>query len=290
MGVRFFSAVLFFLGVFSLIEASVRFPARGFDKVLSEESAQKRLSKYRSFILQESNVSRFHEAYSMKFSLRHMPRRGDEITRIGIMYGPFLGSGLLRLHIDSEIQKNDSQNLLFENGKTPKFWIKDRVNSKVERMNLTNSLEPLIQGMNQTAFDLLMPFVFWEGEYDSSGKVAGRPAHLFSFACPNWVTEIKPDWFRVTLALDDAYDAPLRVEVLGKSQIPERTLILRSFKKLGDRWIVKEIDCRDRKTRSVTRMKIISAALGLDINKTSFEPTGLDEIIKLDPKLYITTD
>ena len=65
---------------------------------------------------------------------------------------------------------------------------------------------------------------------------------------------------------------------------------MRGFKKLGDRWIVKEIDCRDRKTRSVTRMKIISAALGLDINKTYFEPAGLDETIKLDPKLYITTD
>ena len=61
-----------------------------------------------------------------------MPRRGDEITRNGIMYGPFLGSGILRLHIDSETQKNDSQDLLFENGKTPKFWIKDRVNSRLK--------------------------------------------------------------------------------------------------------------------------------------------------------------
>ena len=49
---------------------------------------------------------------------------------------------------------------------------------------------------------------------------------------------------------------PLGWNSLNKSQIPERTLILRSFKKIGDRWIVKEIDCRDRKTRSVTRMKI----------------------------------
>ena len=195
----------------------------------------------------------------MKFSLRHMPRRGDEITTNGIMYGPFLGSGLLRLHIDSETQKNDSEDFLFENGKTPKFWIKDQENSKVQRMNLAEFFRASHSGMNQTAFDLLMPFIFWE-EYDSS-ESRRASGSSFSFACPNWVTEIKPEWFRVTLALDDAYDAPLRVEVLGKSQIPERTLILRSFKKLGDRWIVKEIDCRDRKTRSVTAYEKLSRRL-----------------------------
>ena len=72
--------------------------------------------------------------------------------------------------------------------------------------------------------------------------------------------------------MDDEYSVPLRVEVLGKGQIAERTLILRSFKKMGDRWIVKEIDCRDRKSRSVTRMKVISAALSLDLDESLFRP------------------
>ena len=179
---------------------------------------------------------------------------------------------------------------LLKNGLDPKFWIRDQANSKTERITIENSINPLIVGMNQTAFDLLMPFVFWDGKYVSSGKVAGRPAHLFSFLCPHWITEKNPEWFRITLALDDAYDAPLRVEFLNKSQIPDRTLILRSFKKIGDRWIVKEIDCRDRKTRSVTRMKITSAALGLYINNKSFEAEGLDESVSLDPKLYLSTD
>ena len=226
----------------------------------------------------------------MKFLLRHMPRRGKETTRSGIMYGPFLGSGIVRLHLLPESSNNESLDFLLKNGLDPKFWIRDHVNSKTERITIENSINPLIEGMNQTAFDLLMPFVFWDGKYDSSGKVAGRPAHLFSFLCPHWITEKNPEWFRITLALDDAYDVPLRVEFLNKSQIPDRTLILRSFKKIGDRWIVKEIDCRDRKTRSVTRMKITSAALGLDINNKSFEAEGLDESVSLDPKLYLSTD
>jgi hypothetical protein len=135
-----------------------------------------------------------------------------------------------------------------------------------------------------------MPFVFWDGKYKSSGKVAGRPAHIFSFICPLWVTEKKPSWKTVTLALDDAYDAPLRVEVLGNSQVPERTLILRTYKKVGDRWIVKEIDCLDRTSRSVTRMTVTSAALGLDLDQTLFLPENLVQPIRINPKLYLSTN
>ena len=50
-----------------------------------------------------------------------------------------------------------------------------------ERITIEDSINPLIDGMNQTAFDLLMPFVFWDGKYVSSGKVAGRPAPSFLF-------------------------------------------------------------------------------------------------------------
>ena len=52
------------------LESSVRFPARGFAKVLTEASAQKRLSAYRSSLLDEANGSRYHEGYSMQFQLR----------------------------------------------------------------------------------------------------------------------------------------------------------------------------------------------------------------------------
>ena len=226
----------------------------------------------------------------MEYSLRHMPRRGKETVRNGVMFGPYLGSGVLRMDLNPSSPEFDPSSFLFVNGREPKFWIKDSNDSKVRPISQLDSLKPLVEGMNQTAFDLLMPFVFWDGEYEGSGKVAGRPAHLFSFTCPPWITEQNPSWQKVTLALDDAYEAPLRIEFLGKTQIPERSLILRSFKKLDDRWIVKEIDCRDRKTRSVTRMKITSAALGLDMEKSFFLPEALSESIRIEPKLYLSTE
>ena len=279
-----------FVSTAFILEASVRFPARGFARILTDESAQERLSDYRSFLLSDSNGSRFHEGYSLQFQLRHMPRRGNETVKTGILYGPFLGCGVSRLSVVRDSQKNNFSNFLLKNGEDPKFWNVTSNELQPILISPEESLAPLVQGMNQTAFDLLMPFVFWNGEYKNSGKVAGRPAHIFSFTCPPWITKVKPHWQNITLALDDAYDAPLRVEILGKSQIAERTLILRKFIKVGNRWIVKEIDCHDRKSRSVTRMTVTSAALGLDLDQTLFLPENLVQPIQVDPKLYRSTD
>ena len=167
-----------------ILEASVRFPTRGFAKILSDESAQKRLSDYRSFLLNESNGSRYHEGYSPQFQLRHMPRRGSETLSTGVLYGPFLGCGVSRLSVVRDSQKNDFSNFLLKNGEDPKFWHATSKASQPILISPEESLAPLVHGMNQTAFDLLMPFVFWDGDYRNSGKVAGRPAHIFSFTCP----------------------------------------------------------------------------------------------------------
>jgi hypothetical protein len=53
---------------------------------------------------------------------------------------------------------------------------------------------------------------------------------------------------------------------------------------------VKEIDCHDRKSRSVTRMTVTSAALGLDLDQTLFLPENLVQPIRINPKLYLSTD
>ena len=43
----------------------------------------------------------------------------------------------------------------------------------------------------------------WDAKYEKSGKVAGRPAHIFSFQSPVWIIEEKPEWKEFTLALDE---------------------------------------------------------------------------------------
>jgi hypothetical protein len=78
-------------------------------------------------------------------------------------------------------QKNDFSNFLLKNGEDPKFWNFTSNELEPNLISPEKSLESLVHGLNQTPFDLLMPFVFWDGEYKNSGKVAGRPAHIFCF-------------------------------------------------------------------------------------------------------------
>ena len=269
------NSVLFFFVFVStafILEASVRFTARGFAKILTDESAQERLSDYRSFLLSESNGSRFHEGYSLQFQLRHMPRRGNETVKTGILYGPFLGCGVSRLSVVRDSQKNNFSNFLLKNGEDPKFWNVTSNELQPILISPEESLAPLVQGMNQTAFDLLMPFVFWPEEYLRSGKVAGRPAHLYEFNCPAEITKVKPDWKTVRFAIDDTYQAPLRAEILSDGNQPVRSSTLRSYKKVGDDWIVKSLDCLDHRIRSNTRLEILGAATSLDLDPESFTP------------------
>ena len=107
----------------------------------------------------------------MKYSLRHMPRRGEETVRNGIMFGPNLGSGVLRMHLNSGNPNFDMSSFLFVNGSDPKFWVKESNDSSVRPISLLDSLKPLVEGMNQTAFDLLMPFVFGMENMKDQGKL-----------------------------------------------------------------------------------------------------------------------
>ena len=265
--------------------SSKAFPARGFAKILSTEEAQEKLNRYRSLVAAESNASVYHQAYSFRFRLRHMPRRGEETIRKGCLSGPFIGHGVSRLRLYAEGNATD-QVYLFRNGPVPQAWRVDKVGETTMELTPKDWFVPLIEGMNQTPFDLLMPFVFWKGKYEKSGKVAGRPAHVFHFPYPEWAKNINPKLSHIAMGIDDTYDAPLRVENYAAGYIPQSEYILQSFKKLQDRWIVKAIDFKDGKTRSNTRFEITEAAVDLDLDASLFSPSGLLRLLPVAGEMY----
>ena len=261
------------------------FPVRGFSKILSSQEAEEKLSEYRSFISGSSVDSSFHNAYSFKFKLRHMPRRGPETSKYGEISGPLLGSGVFRLQIFDSGQSGQRTILLLSNPENPRI---SRLISGIEGVSSLQKnflFEEVCKGMNLTFFDLLMPFVFWPEEYVKSGKVSGRPAHLYQFTTPDWVKNTRPKWERIIMALDDVYSIPLRVEVFSNEK-RLRTISLRSFKKTGTDWIVKSSDCRNEEDRSTTRLEILSAATGLDLASDFFTETGFIQSFNLPIESY----
>lgn len=276
---------------FSEVKGSKPFPARGFAKILSSSEANERLSRYRKHLLFLSQGNFFHQGYSFQFKLRHMPRRGPEKETFGEITGPALGSGIFRVQLKENSEaENEQSTLLLRNPQKPEAWINTQESKKPRKLSSKELFSPLVDGMNQSPFDLLMPFVFWPEIYRKSGKVAGRPAHLFEFTIPAWVHEERPDWQTIILALDDVYEAPLRIETFEKGLSPIRTITLKSFKKVQGHWIVKSLDCQDNRERSNTRLQILTAAIGLDLSSDLFSVEGFDRSLGIPTTAYQSVD
>ena len=288
----FFFFFLLFSGCFynqSSLEGKTAFPARGFAKILTEKEASNRLDRYRSFIVRDLNKTSFHKAYAFRFRLRHMPRRGEEFSRTGTIYGLALGHGLSRIDLDSIDPNLSPQKFLLYNGPRPKVWLLSSGENESRLLMEKEFFQPIFKGMNQSTFDLLMPFVFWDATYIKSGKVAGRPSHLYSFLPPTWVKDIRSDITEIIMALDESYEAPLRIETFSRSNVPSRTFILNGMKKVTDHWIVKSLDCKNRQDRSNTRFEVTSAALNLDLDLSLFSPGGLLKTPVIASDAFIST-
>ena len=264
------------------------FPARGFAKVLTKEEADLRLNRYRSFLTRDLNKTSHHNAYAMRFRLRHMPRRGEESHCSGIISGRSLGHGTSRIDLEAVEVGGSRISFLLLNSEKPKAWRYSATGGKTQEIESDGLLDPLVQGMNQSSFELLMPFVFWEATYEKSGKVAGRPAHVYGFECPPWVRQARPSWNRITLALDDDYEAPLRVETFSNRSVAHKTYLLNSLKKIQSTWIPKTFDCKNRNDRSNTRFEVLSAALKLDLDPLLFTPEGLGRELPVPEESYLS--
>ena len=140
--------------------------------------------------------------------------------------------------------------LLVRDAKRPKVWKWQKPGTVVTNLNPKDWFSPWKEGLNHTPLDLLMPFLNWPSEYEKSGRVCGRPAHLYIFTPPQ-DNHLYPATIKaVRLAIDDAYYAPLRIEYRDGGILPHRIFSLQSFKKVDDRWIVKAIDSKDRDSGS----------------------------------------
>ena len=278
----------FFLILVGALARPKVFPARGFAKVLTKDEAVERLERFRRFHSINPGEEAFHHGFLLRFRLEHYPRRGEVLTREGTLCGLAFGHGLLRLDI-AGVGEEKGKAYLLRNGPEPEAWRVALDGNESEKLAYADFTKPLVEGMGQTIFDLMMPFIFWEEwRYEKSGRVIGRPSHLYEFSPPNEVRKLVPSLRKVRLTLDDVYEAPLRVEVFGSRGVPDKTFVLVSLKKVGETWIAKTLDLRDARTRSRTRLAVPAAATDLALGKTLFTPAGLAEVPRVPEETLLS--
>lgn len=212
--------------------------------------------------------------YYLEFDLRVMPRRGAEQVFHGRLWGGRNASGAV-LRVAVADGAGSERRLLIQNGESAAVW---RSDARSETPRVVTAFEPLVPGVELTAFELQMPYLFWpDATLLSVERVRGRPAHVFWFRPPaEWAAQ-HPELGAVRASLDTQFNAPVQAELLDRKGLLLRTLSLVDLVKVGGQYIVKSVDLRNDVTRDKTRFQVTAAALGLDLTGAVFEPANLNE-------------
>lgn len=223
--------------------------------------------------------------YYLEFELRVMPRRGDEKVFHGKLWGGRNAQGAI-LRIAVTDAAGHERRLLIQNGENPAVW---RSDSATEPARQVESFAPLVDGVELTAFELQMPYIYWpDATLESVTRVRGRPAHVFLFRPPTGWSARHPDVSAVRASLDTQFNAPVQSELLDRQGRLVRTLSLVDLRKVGEQYIVKSVDLRNDLTRDKTRFQVTAAALGLEFAGAVFEPAQLNAELASPPPDRLT--
>lgn len=215
--------------------------------------------------------------YFLEFELRTLPRRGEEKTFPGKMWGSRNVEGTITRVVLAEGTDRE-QRLLVQNGGAAAVWRLE--GEQPVSLDAAALFQPVVPGVNLTAFDLQMPFLYWPGvTLEKITRMRGRPAHVFVFRPPAAFAAKNPGVGAVRAYLDTQYNAPTQIETMGPDGRVAKTLSLLDLKKVGEQWIPKSFEVRDEVTRDKTRLTVSAAALHLALPSGLFTPAGLNAAV-----------
>ena len=88
------------------------------------------------------------------------------------------------------------------------------------------------------------------------GTLRGRDCQLVEFACSDIGRSGSRARGSVRMWIDSAMLMLLQVEEYDETGAPVRTLSVRNFRKVGDMWMVKDIEVRSIRTRDRTIIRV----------------------------------
>jgi hypothetical protein len=209
----------------------------------------------------------------LEFELQALPRRGTETTYRGRYWGSRAAAGAI-----SRIELTDAagavHRYLVANGPQPAVWRTRPPVLAAERLGGDELFAPLLPGLELSAFDLQLPYLYWPGpRVERIARLRGRPAYEFLFPAPPGTGG---GVGAVRAFLDTQFNAMLQSEVLGADGTVLRSFALQSFKTVGKQPLPKVLDYRNEKTRDKSRLTVVAAALDLALPAGVFEPATLD--------------
>lgn len=238
-------------------------------------------------LLDRFRRSVYAEPIYVEFELRQMPRRGDEHLFHGRLWGARNEGGpISRFELDMG-KGVPARCILVQVGAEPALWVSD--GSGRASRDESALLMPLVPGVETTPFDLQMPYLYWlDADFAGEGRIRGRTAYTYVFTPPAEFAAGSPSVASVKAYLDTQYDALMQSEIVGANGRVAKTLSLLELRKVGDRWIPRDVDVRNEATRDKTRLSITAVAIGLAIDPSTFDPSRLGAPVAPPPGASVT--
>jgi len=219
--------------------------------------------------------------YYFEFELRELPRRGDEKIFLGRLWGGRNEQGAVTRIVVVD-DAGAEQRLLVQNGERPAVW--RTAGGRAAELAGAASFEPLVPGVELSAFDLQMPFLYWPGAtVESIKRIRGRPAHEFLFRPPAEFAREHPEISGVRSYFDTQFNAPMQTELIGGDGRTLKTLSLLDLKTIGGQPIPESFEVRNEATRDKTRLVVTAVALRLELPPTIFAPAALTDDVAPPP-------
>jgi hypothetical protein len=227
-----------------------------------------------ALVLGQFRRSVYAEPIYVEFDLREMPRRGDERVFHGRLWGARIERGpVTRFEVDVG-NGRPLHCVLAQGGPDAGIWVSDGPGGGARDDKAV--LVPLVPGAEITPFDIQMPYLYWL-DVDRAGevRVRGRPAYAYVFAPPAEFTAVNPGIRSVRAYLDIQYEALMQSEITGANGRVSKTLSLLELRRVGDRWIPRDLDVRNEETRGKTRLSVTAVAIGIAVDPSTFDPSRL---------------
>jgi hypothetical protein len=226
-------------------------------------------------ILEQFRQAGIAGSFYLAIELRSLPRRGEERVFPGRLWGGREASGpVFRLEIEDG--QGGSRRLILRNGVEGGVW--RWAGGQVEPVAPAAAVAPLFPGVEVSAFDLQMPFLYWpEAQLEKLARAFGRPAYSYLFKAPPGFLEQGGNFAAARAYLDTQFNALMQTELVAANGGVLKTFYLVSLKKVGEQYLPRQADYRNELTRDKTRFQVTGAALNLPVPAGAFAPASLAE-------------
>lgn len=274
---RFLIGAFVFFGVFLALNAGYSQGVRGNSSSrvfpLTPEEAAQRWSEF--------SATRPAADYCFAFELEHKPRKGESRVYDGLIWGTAgdITQANTRISLRDRDSKEPAEFLILGNSGKPEIY--RFKGGKTQKLETTQWLAPLMDGLIYSPFDVLMPFKTWDSSYFGPGRVA-RAVHFYDLKAPENFSGANISKIRVALSRE--FNAPFQTEFFDKNGDVSRVLSLGSVKKFDEKWIVKELEMFDKNSRDRDTIKIVSAKFLKEF------PEGIFDVEKLSKSFEAPND